>query len=233
MRELRKGENTPVADAGQLVSMLAGVDEEPGVRPGLSALVLHDDRAAAEQELLSRDAPVGAEGAVCCVLRGDTVVSVSVHPGRLSGDVERILVVGSLDDGTMLAAATGLRLTVADASGGLIAGTAVDVAGGESAVVLAELYRNKGAWKLRAISQGYASGLAGLLRDRGVSTEPSTGNPIPQNSARVVSLLKHHELDAAPIRVTLVIHHWPELEPLFEQGVIREMVDRVSALARV
>ncbi|MFI6703325.1 TerD family protein [Streptomyces sp. NPDC050509] len=38
----------------------------------------------------------------------------------------------------------------------------------ESAVVALELYRRQGAWKVRAVGQGYAGGLAELLGDRGL-----------------------------------------------------------------
>ena len=39
----------------------------------------------------------------------------------------------------------------------------------ETAMVFGELYRNGAEWKFRAIGQGYASGLAGIARDFGVS----------------------------------------------------------------
>ncbi|MFF2728466.1 TerD family protein [Streptomyces sp. NPDC058008] len=39
----------------------------------------------------------------------------------------------------------------------------------ESAVTALELYRRQGAWKVRAVGQGYAAGLAGLLADQGVA----------------------------------------------------------------
>ncbi|MFI9561974.1 TerD family protein [Streptomyces rishiriensis] len=38
----------------------------------------------------------------------------------------------------------------------------------ESAVVALELYRRQGAWKVRAVGQGYAGGLAALLTDQGL-----------------------------------------------------------------
>ncbi|GCB50325.1 TerD family protein [Streptomyces sp. NL15-2K] len=38
----------------------------------------------------------------------------------------------------------------------------------ESAVVAMELYRRQGAWKVRAVGQGYAGGLAELLTDQGL-----------------------------------------------------------------
>ncbi|MFF3843787.1 TerD family protein [Streptomyces sp. NPDC002328] len=40
--------------------------------------------------------------------------------------------------------------------------------GAESAVVALELYRRQGVWKVRAIGQGYAGGLAELLTDQGL-----------------------------------------------------------------
>ncbi|MGW1254344.1 TerD family protein [Streptomyces sp. NPDC002513] len=46
----------------------------------------------------------------------------------------------------------------------------------ESAVVALELYRRQGAWKVRAIGQGYAGGLAALLADQGLpEAEPLAG----------------------------------------------------------
>ncbi|MGW0839941.1 TerD family protein [Streptomyces sp. NPDC002787] len=39
----------------------------------------------------------------------------------------------------------------------------------ESAVIALELYRRQGAWKVRAVGQGYAGGLAELLTDQGLS----------------------------------------------------------------
>ncbi|WP_031081906.1 TerD family protein [Streptomyces sp. NRRL WC-3549] len=38
----------------------------------------------------------------------------------------------------------------------------------ESAVTALELYRRQGAWKVRAVGQGYATGLAGMLADQGL-----------------------------------------------------------------
>ncbi|MFH8343209.1 TerD family protein [Streptomyces sp. NPDC018045] len=45
--------------------------------------------------------------------------------------------------------------------------TLVDLSA-ETAVVAVELYRRQGAWKVRAVGQGYAAGLAALLQDQGL-----------------------------------------------------------------
>lgn len=44
-------------------------------------------------------------------------------------------------------------------------GTDVEV----TAMIFAELYRHKGAWKVRAIGQGYSTGLKGVASDFGVA----------------------------------------------------------------
>ncbi|MER6157021.1 CAP domain-containing protein [Streptomyces sp. NPDC001868] len=55
----------------------------------------------------------------------------------------------------------------------------------ETVLLLAELYRKGTAWKLRALGQGYADGLAGVARDFGVDvledtpTSPPTQAPAP------------------------------------------------------
>lgn len=42
-------------------------------------------------------------------------------------------------------------------------------ASSETAMIFGEIYRNQGDWKFRAVGQGYASGLAGIVRDYGVN----------------------------------------------------------------
>ncbi|MGW1227358.1 TerD family protein [Streptomyces sp. NPDC002530] len=44
----------------------------------------------------------------------------------------------------------------------------------ESAVAALELYRRQGAWKVRAVGQGYAGGLAAMLADQGLGGEADT-----------------------------------------------------------
>ncbi|WP_033221172.1 TerD family protein [Kitasatospora phosalacinea] len=60
---------------------------------------------------------------------------------------------------------------------------------GETVAVLVELYRREGAWKVRAVGQGWSSGLAGLAADFGIMVDepgptaaPST-EPVPLSAA--------------------------------------------------
>ncbi|MEI5523366.1 TerD family protein [Streptomyces brasiliscabiei] len=50
----------------------------------------------------------------------------------------------------------------------------------ESAVVALELYRRQGVWKVRAVGQGYAGGLAELLADQGLPGAPQLAGTIQE-----------------------------------------------------
>ncbi|MGW2228763.1 TerD family protein [Streptomyces formicae] len=63
-------------------------------------------------------------------------------------------------------AAPFVAVTGLDGTG--IASYTITDLGAESAVVALELYRRQGAWKVRAVGQGYAGGLAEMLTDQGL-----------------------------------------------------------------
>ncbi|MFF0285757.1 TerD family protein [Streptomyces sp. NPDC005262] len=54
----------------------------------------------------------------------------------------------------------------------------------ESAVAAVELYRRQGDWKVRAVGQGYAGGLAAMLADQGVSGAAELARSIHEAVAR-------------------------------------------------
>ncbi|MDM7830729.1 TerD family protein [Cellulomonas edaphi] len=62
-----------------------------------------------------------------------------------------------------------IRVVNGDGSGEIARYDLSEDASTETAMVFGELYRNGGEWKFRAVGQGYASGLAGIARDFGVT----------------------------------------------------------------
>lgn len=54
----------------------------------------------------------------------------------------------------------------------------------ETAVTALELYRRQGAWKVRAVGQGYAAGLAGMLADQGLAGAAELAASIQEAVAR-------------------------------------------------
>ncbi|MFC8008085.1 CAP domain-containing protein [Streptomyces olivaceus] len=165
MSELVPGGNTPLP--GGPVSMRV-----PGAFD-VSALVTDDGgKVGGDEDFVFYNQP-DAPGAR---LRGDTL---TVDPARLRSGATRVTVVVSCaDPGTVLNALPSPTLRVADAGGRALARFTPPRPGPETVLLLAELYRRGGGWKLRALGQGYADGLAGLARDFGVEvTDESRPEP--------------------------------------------------------
>ncbi|WP_435172603.1 VWA domain-containing protein [Actinacidiphila sp. bgisy145] len=107
--------------------------------------------------------------------------AVTVELARVPAAVQTVAVVVSVDadaPGTVFGSASGLGLAVTSGAR-VVAFEPPPCRLGETVVVLAEFYRRAGAWKVRAVGQGYADGLAGLARDFGVSVddEPAAAAP--------------------------------------------------------
>ncbi|WP_405781758.1 TerD family protein [Streptomyces sp. NBC_00859] len=86
--------------------------------------------------------------------------------GQTFQGIEPTATVRSTDDGSVLASFTPPRL------------------GAETALVIVEIYLRNGAWKVRAVGQGYANGLAGIATDFGVSVEePAAPAAVPAPTA--------------------------------------------------
>src|SRR5690606_40382515 len=79
---------------------------------------------------------------------------------------------GASSEGGTCGQFRGLYVRVVDAGGGTgVARFDSRGATTETAFVLGELYRRQGAWKFRAVGQGYDSGLAGLATDYGITVD--------------------------------------------------------------
>lgn len=158
----RTGPGTPDVDASALLLTAAGK--------------VRDDA-----DLVFYNQPAHASGAVRHEGKrsvGDTAAdSLSVDLARLEPAVERVVLAASADGGAFGQVA-GLHIRVLDAgSGAELARFDSQDATAETAFVLGELYRRQGAWKFRAVGQGYATGLAGLATDFGISVEEEPPAP--------------------------------------------------------
>ncbi|MEW2305853.1 CAP domain-containing protein [Streptomyces sp. NPDC006655] len=99
-------------------------------------------------------------------LRGDTL---TVEPALLrSGAVRVTVAVTAAEPGTPLGSLPAATLHVTDRLGRPVARFSPPRPRAETLLLLAEMYRRGTGWKLRAVGQGYADGLAGLARDYGV-----------------------------------------------------------------
>ncbi|MFK0155634.1 TerD family protein [Streptomyces sp. NPDC090493] len=76
------------------------------------------------------------------------------------------------------------RAAVTGLDGTEVAGYTLTGLDAESAVVALELYRRQDAWKIRAVGQGYAEGLTGLLADQGLPGAVELARGIEEAVAR-------------------------------------------------
>ncbi|MFE6484054.1 TerD family protein [Streptomyces sp. NPDC057757] len=92
--------------------------------------------------------------------------------GALSAAVHRVSVLLALPSGVggpvRFGAVAAPFVAVTGLDGSEVASYTVTGLDAESAVIALELYRRKDAWKVRAVGQGYAGGLAELLADQGL-----------------------------------------------------------------
>ncbi|MFD7704679.1 CAP domain-containing protein [Streptomyces caelestis] len=106
-------------------------------------------------------------------LAGDTL---TVDPAALRPGATRVTVaVGPAGPGAPPGGPPAPALQVADAGGRPLARFVPPGARQEAVLLLAEIYRRGRDWKLRALGQGYADGLAGLARDFGVDVTDDDG----------------------------------------------------------
>ncbi|MBB4893693.1 uncharacterized protein YkwD [Streptomyces olivoverticillatus] len=112
--------------------------------------------------------------------------ALAVDRQRLRPGASRITVVLSpADPHTPLGRLPAPAMTVTGPGGRLLARFSPPPSSRETVLLLAEVYRRGTGWKLRALGQGYADGLAGVARDFGVDVaedradEPREDTSVP------------------------------------------------------
>ncbi|MFG2877973.1 TerD family protein [Streptomyces sp. NPDC048337] len=106
--------------------------------------------------------------------------SITVDTGALPPGIERIVVTASPDAAGQSFQGIEPTATVRNADGGAVIATFTPPRlGPETALVVVEVYQRGGVWKVRAVGQGYANGLAGIATDFGVSVDEEPAAPAP------------------------------------------------------
>ncbi|MFE3374183.1 TerD family protein [Streptomyces sp. NPDC059173] len=187
MMVMKKGSNVPVP--GGTVRVEVGWHAAPGAPDvDASGLLLVAGRVRSDADFVFYNQPSHASGAVRHEGKRTAPDGVTdtllVDFGRVEPAIERIVVAASADGGTFGRVA-GLYVRITDAASGaeLTRFDSTD-ATVETAFILGELYLRQGAWKFRAVGQGYSTGLEGLATDFGISVdEPQQPPAVPQTPA--------------------------------------------------
>ncbi|MEX2971564.1 TerD family protein [Streptomyces sp. C184] len=178
-----KGSNVPVPAAAVRVEL--GWQAAPGTPDvDASALLLVSGKVRDDGDFVFYNQAAHRSGAVRHEGKrpagGALTDSLTVELAAVEPAVDTVVLAASAHDGTF-GSVPGLHIRVLDAAGGAeLARFDSQDAGPETAFVLGELYRRQGAWKFRAVGQGYDTGLAGLATDFGISVEePAAPQPAP------------------------------------------------------
>lgn len=180
MTTIAKGANLAVT-AGAVRAQLRW-SAGPGVPDidGSALLLQSSGKVTGDDDFVFYNQPRHPSGAVRHVGKSAGSDTVEVDLSALPTAVERVVLAASADGGTF-GQVPGLTLVVSDLATDAPIAEFVIAAAAETAIVGGELYRRNGQWKFRAVGQGYASGLAGLASDFGISVgdDPATAPSAP------------------------------------------------------
>ncbi|WP_040776121.1 vWA domain-containing protein [Nocardia pneumoniae] len=214
---LVKGQNGALDAARLLVSV-----RTEAVVDVSALLVTESGRVRSDADFVFFNQPSGPGVA----LRPGTPAALAVSLAELPEDIAQLRAVLTLDD----PAATFGRFappvaTVADETGNVLYEYRIEGLGSESVVIALELYRRNGAWKVRAVGQGYAGGFAALVTDHGVSVddEPAAGGapePIAAGSSTAAT-----DVFTVPGEAALSFEKRATLD-LRKRAVAKVLVDR-------
>jgi stress response protein SCP2 len=203
-RRIVKGENFELPAEVQRLHIVLGWNDTTGERTlDASALLLGADRkVASDADFVFYNQPASVDGSVS--LLGQTVTDNGVEE-RLAIDLEAV----PAEVGTVALAASvdrgrfgdlrDLRLVVLDGTGDYIARYDITDATEESAFLFGEVYRRNEAWKVRAVGQGWANGLAGLATDFGVCVDEEPDEPAPVATDYVMTVEADEPADAVAV----------------------------------
>ncbi|MFG2330875.1 TerD family protein [Streptomyces sp. NPDC048604] len=188
-----KGANGFVPTVPLRIAVTGGVDAmallltESGVVRGDADVVFHGAPAHPTGTVRLSDAQAGTAW-------------LEVALQAVEEQIARVLIVGSTEGGRAMRDVAGLAVEAFAPDGTPVVRYDVTDAAGETAMVLAELYRRAGGWKFRAVGQGYENGIEGLATDHGVAV--AGAGPAPAAPAEAYALqppAPQHTLPHQPV----------------------------------
>ena len=181
MQELQPGQNRPLGGGRVRVGVAGEPREDFVARTQTGAVLLAaDGRARDFADLVSAEQPRSRDGAVAFA---DSTGGFEIDLDAVPATVTRVALVLTVKPGVLPGTTFGvfstIRAWVTDAADApLLVFPLPPTSRGETAMILAELYRHQGQWKFRAVGQGFAAGLAALAAHFGLPVpEPPAAGP--------------------------------------------------------
>ncbi|MCQ4120607.1 TerD family protein [Rhodococcus tibetensis] len=171
---MSKGQNMSLpSDVFQIDVVIGWTEAE--IEVDASALLLNADRKVrSDDDFVFYNQPESSDGSVRFLGAGTTEegaqARIALDLSAVPEDVHTVALVGSVSSGNFGDLGK-LALRVVDGAGHSVAEYVTADATTESAFVFGEVYRRASEWKVRAVGQGWESGLAGLATDFGVAVD--------------------------------------------------------------
>lgn len=132
-----------------------------------------------DQDMIFFNQPKDALGSVAILSSANGSAVFQVDTGRLPPEIEKIVFCLTVETpGKTMAAFDGASLALT-AGGQTISFEPALAAANEAALILAELYKRGGVWKIRGVAQGFVGGLAPLARSFGIEVDEPAPAPPP------------------------------------------------------
>ncbi|MCX5556730.1 TerD family protein [Streptomyces sp. NBC_00038] len=159
------------------------VDVAAPVRLDVSSLLLTaDGKVRSDDDFIFYNQPTGP-GVTYRSGGGTAPDAIVVDTTAVPPGIEKIVVTASPDAAGQTFQGIEPTATIRNADdNSVLASFTPPQLGSETALVIVEVYLRNGAWKARAVGQGYSNGLAGIATDFGVSVE-EPAPPTPQPTA--------------------------------------------------
>ncbi|MFH9073907.1 TerD family protein [Streptomyces alboflavus] len=168
------GSNIPLTAARVTVDVTAPV------RLDVSGLLLTaDGKVRSDDDFIFYNQPAGP-GVTYRSGGGTSPDAITVDTSAVPPGIEKIVVTASPDAAGQSFQGVEPTATIRNADDGSVLATFTPPQlGAETALVIVEVYLRNGAWKARAVGQGYSNGLAGIATDFGVTVEePAPAAPV-------------------------------------------------------
>ncbi|MGV9591408.1 TerD family protein [Streptomyces tendae] len=173
------GSNIPLSAARVTVDVAAPV------RLDVSGLLLTaDGKVRSDDDFIFYNQPTGP-GVTYRSGGGTAPDAIVVDTAAVPPGIEKIVVTASPDAAGQTFQGIEPTATIRNADdNAVLASFTPPQLGTETALVIVEVYLRNGAWKARAVGQGYSNGLAGIATDFGVTVEePAAPATPPQPQA--------------------------------------------------
>ncbi|MFD0413543.1 TerD family protein [Streptomyces sp. NPDC127108] len=160
------------------------VDVSAPVRLDVSGLLLTaDGKVRSDDDFIFYNQPAGP-GVTYRSGGGTSPDAITVDTTAVPPGIEKIVVTASPDAAGQSFQGVEPTATIRNADDGSVLATFTPPQlGAETALVIVEVYLRNGAWKARAVGQGYSNGLAGIATDFGVTVEEPAPAPAPAQPA--------------------------------------------------